>query len=308
MNKSLSIILISIACLLSSVTAISVALAIYALIDDKQIAVLFAGAAVLLDVFKYLAYPTSLRVLRGFMSALMLSCALILSSVSGWATYDRLMSAIDTSKAGVEARKSERLVELKSMVNKDSLLIKKLAEDEAEDRAQAQIMRDKGMVSKALELEESAANRASTQRTAAMSRNYAASLEITEIQSAVAKASNLPAALAVALCIGFALCLELVPALILSSVRCSKKTEETETTTEPVKTELKTQETAEDDNSKILKTLITHAKNQSPGTPIKLKDFAKTVRIGNLRAGQIFKQAEGAGAIKKTTIGYVAAA
>ena len=42
----------SIACALSSVTAVSVALAMFALIDDPILAALFAGAAVLLDIYK----------------------------------------------------------------------------------------------------------------------------------------------------------------------------------------------------------------------------------------------------------------
>src|SRR5690606_38455237 len=41
---------------LSSVTVVSVGLAMFALIEDRQLAALFAIAAVLLDVFKYLAW------------------------------------------------------------------------------------------------------------------------------------------------------------------------------------------------------------------------------------------------------------
>ncbi|MCY1536714.1 hypothetical protein D9M68_721820 [compost metagenome] len=79
---------------------------------------------------------------------------------------------------------------------------------------------------------------------------------------------------------------------------------------ETLETAPKTQEPvtpAQDDNAEILKTLLNQAATCPPGTPIKLKDFAKSARIGNVRATAIFRQAEQLGRIKKTTIGYVAA-
>jgi hypothetical protein len=317
MSKMLSSVLISIAFMLSSVTAISVALAIYTLIDDKRLAVLFASAAVLLDVFKYLAWPVAVRLLRGSMSVLMIACALMLSTVSGWATYDRLISSINMSKATHEAMSGGRIESLKLLAQKDSSLISQLEREVSVATIQANDLRARGMASKALEMEESVSTRTSKQRQEALERINAASLEIAQIESSVAKAANLPALLAQLLCVGFAMSLEIVPALILSGIRNTKSNEKAvihstdvieppvletqETTLETPKTE----ETLFDSNVEILNALVDQAKNSPPGTPIKLKDFAKTCRIGNLRAGEIFRNAEKIGVIKKTTIGYV---
>ena len=326
MSKKLSALLVAIAFLLSSVTAISVALAMYALIEDKNLALLFASAAVLLDIFKYLAWPVAIRVLRGVSSALTIACALMLSGVSGWATYDRLMTSISVSKATHEVMTTERVSALTAMAQKDSALISQLDKEISDAGAQANDLRSRGMVSKALELEESVSSRAANQRAQAIGRINAGSLEIAHIKSGVAKASNLPPLLAQFLCLGFAMSLEIVPALILAGVRGSGRSSMhvvasvdieppspgievaglPEGVTETPETP-KTVETLPDSNAEILKTLIAQAKTLAPGTPVRLKEFAKKSRIGNLRAGEIFRKAETLGVIRKTTIGYVTA-
>lgn len=314
MSKKLSALLVAIAFLLSSVTAISVALAIYALIDDKRLALLFSSAAVLLDIFKYLAWPVAIKVLRGSTAALTIACALMLSIVSGWATYDRLMSSITISKATHDVMTTDRVQSLTSLAQKDSLLISQLDKEISHATVQANELRARGMVSKALELEESVAARAASQRTSAIARINDGSLEIAHIKSSVAKASSLPALLAHFLCLGFAMSLEVVPALILSGVRSSRRSflpvVDSNSSASPLpgisEAETpKTPETLLDTNAEILKTLVNQAKTTTPGTPIKLKDFAKNSRIGNLRACEIFRNAEALGVIKKTTIGYV---
>lgn len=323
MSKKLSTLLVAIAFLLSSVTAISVALAMYALIDDKRLALLFAAAAVLLDVFKYLAWPVAIRVLRGTNAVLTIGCALMLSVVSGWATYDRLMSSITVSKATHDVMTTERVAVLTSLAQKDSELISQLDKEISDAAAQASDLRARGMVSRALELEESVSARAAAQRAQALARINVGSLEVAQIKSRVAKASSLPPLLAELLCLGFAMALEVVPALILAGVRSSGRPMEHVVVSSAIETPSldaespdresgmpetpKTSETLLDTNAEILKTLVAQTKTVTPGTPIKLKDFAKNSRIGNLRAGTIFKEAESLGVIKKTTIGYVAA-
>ena len=312
MSKLLSVTLVTIAFLLSSVTAVSVALAVYDLIEDSRLALLFAIAAVLLDIFKYLAWPVAVRMLTGLRAFLMMFCAVLLSAVSAWATYDRLASSISHSQATHAALVTERVKALKQLDLKNSALLEsldKLTEDAA---IQANLLRAKGMVSKALELEESVAARVAQQRADAMSSISASSLELTRIKSSQTKAAGLPSALIPLLCLSFALSLEIVPALVLSSVRCSRVSgdEEAEKKREPLATTMKTVETAQyliHTDSEILGNLVKTAKSVTPGTPIKLKEFAKSSRIGNLRAGQIFRQAEQLGHLRKTTIGYVAA-
>lgn len=326
MSKKLSALLVAIAFLLSSVTAISVALAMYALIEDKNLALLFASAAVLLDIFKYLAWPVAISLLRGVSAALTIACALMLSGVSGWATYDRLMTSISVSKATHEVMTTERVSALTAMAQKDSVLISQLDKEISDAATHANDLRQRGMVSKALELEESVGSRAAAQRTQALTRINAGSLEIAQIKSTVAKASSLAPLFAQFLCVGFAMALEIVPAMILTGVRSARRSrthvvasssietpsleievtvlprEVTETPETP-----KTGETLLDTNSEILKTLVAKAETLEPGTPIRLKEFAKTSRIGNLRAGEIFRKAESLGVIRKTTIGYVTA-
>ena len=326
MSKKLSTLLVAIAFLLSSVTAISVALAMYALIEDKNLALLFASAAVLLDIFKYLAWPVAIRVLRGTSAALTIACALMLSGVSGWATYDRLMTSISVSKATHEVMTTERVSALTNMAQKDSALISQLDKEISDAGAQANDLRARGMVSKALELEESVSSRAAAQRAQALARLNAGSLEIAHIKSGVAKASSLTPLLAQFLCLGFAMSLEIVPALSLAGVRSSGRSSTGVVASEAIETPSlgieatglpegvtetpeapKTGETLPDSNAEILKTLVAQAETLEPGTPIRLKEFAKKSRIGNLRAGEIFRKAETLGVIRKTTIGYVTA-
>lgn len=326
MSKKLSTLLVAIAFLLSSVTSISVALAMYALIEDKNLALLFASAAVLLDIFKYLAWPVAIRVLRGTSAALTIACALMLSGVSGWATYDRLMTSISVSKATHEVMTTERVSALTNMAQKDSALISQLDKEISDAGAQANDLLARGMVSKALELEESVSSRAAAQRAQALARLNAGSLEIAHIKSGVAKASSLTPLLAQFLCLGFAMSLEIVPALILAGVRSSGRSSTGVVASEAIETPSlgieatglpegvtetpeapKTGETLPNSNAEILKTLVAQAETLEPGTPIRLKEFAKKSRIGNLRAGEIFRKAETLGVIRKTTIGYVTA-
>jgi len=317
MSKKLSTLLLLIAFLLSSVTAFSVALAIYALIDDKVIAIIFAGAAVLLDVFKYLAWPVAVRVLSGSRRYLMLACALMLSAVSCFATYERFYSSIDVSKMSKAASEDVRAGALSHAVKKDFSLIDQLDQQAQAVSQQAQAMREKGMVSKALELEESALVRIDRERSEALARIDSASRELTDIKSQVAKAASLPAFLAQLLCAFFAVCLELVPALILTSLRSCKGSTETDlktpkTAQELTETELLVVAESQAEPAKtpeidgLLMALIDQAKAAGPGSSVKVKDFAKAIRVGNVRAIETFKNAEKLGYVRKTQSGYIA--
>jgi hypothetical protein len=329
----------AIACALSSVTAVSVALAMHALIDDPILALLFAGAAVLLDIYKYLAWPLALTSLLGrrFVAAALLALtALALAGVSGWATYDRLMHSIVGSRAEHEAIQVQRIADLEHARTIDQQLIASLAAEADSTRAQAESMRARGMVTRALELETSALPRISDQRDQARQRLDAASLELTQLRASTPKGAGLPLELATLLCIGFALALEIVPALLLSVVRGSfsaptapvvaEATIEAvsdnaqgalETQETAVETEISTAETPEPavsespavqaENAELLQKLLTLASETPAGERVKLKEFAKTHRIGNLRAASIFSVAAEIGALQKTTTGYLAA-
>lgn len=317
MSKKLSTLLLLIAFLLSSVTAFSVALAIYALIDDKVIAAIFAGAAVLLDVFKYLAWPVAVRVLVGARRYLMLACALMLSCVSCFATYERFYSSIDVSKISKAASDDVRALTLSTAVKKDFSLIDRLDQQAQAVSQQAEAMRDKGMVSKALELETSALSRIDKERSEALARIDEASRELTDIKSQVSKAASLPAILAQLLCVFFAVCLELVPALILTSLRSCKPASETDLKTPETAQELTETVFAQAAESHaehvktteidgLLMALIDQAKTAGPGAQVRVKDFARAIKIGNVRAIATFRNAEKLGLVRKTQAGYVA--
>ncbi|NNA43869.1 hypothetical protein HBO18_06955 [Pseudomonas lactis] len=236
------------------------------------------------------------------------------------------MTSISVSKATHEVMTTERVSALTNMAQKDSALISQLDKEISDAGAQANDLRARGMVSKALELEESVSSRAAAQRAQALARLNAGSLEIAHIKSGVAKASSLTPLLAQFLCLGFAMSLEIVPALILAGVRSSGRSSTGVVASEAIETPSlgieatglpegvtetpeapKTGETLPDSNAEILKTLVAQAETLEPGTPIRLKEFAKKSRIGNLRAGEIFRKAETLGVIRKTTIGYVTA-
>lgn len=329
----------AIACALSSVTAVSVALAMFALIDDPILALLFAGAAVLLDIYKYLAWPLALASLLGrrFVAAALLALtALALAGVSGWATYDRLMHSIVGSRAEHEAIQVQRIADLEQARAADQQLITSLAAEADSTRAQAETMRARGMVTRALELEASALPRIADQRDQARQRLDAASLELTQLRASTPKGAGLPLELAILLCIGFALALEIVPALLLSVVRGSFSVPTAPAVTETaievasdnaqgaletqktaLETETSTAETLEAvasespvvqaENAELLQKLLTLASETPPGERVKLREFAKTHRIGNLRAASIFSVAAEIGALQKTTTGYLAA-
>lgn len=207
---------------LVGVTATSVALAIAALIDNTLLAVLFASAAVVLDLFKYVAWPLALGLLvvrRTLCALLMMACALALGAVSGWASYDRLMSSIINSRAEHQARQEQRQIDLVEQRDADAARIGQLDSDAAAVHQQANALRERGMVTRALELETASMARIDAERERAQARRDQSSQELTALLALPAKAAGLPLELATMLCLGFAAALEIVPALILSALR-----------------------------------------------------------------------------------------
>ncbi len=182
---------------------------------------MFATAAILLDIFKYLAWPVAMRLIHErswFTAAGLLFCSMTLAVVSGWSTYDRLIGSINTSKALHSALSGSRAEQLSTLIKKDSDFLETLDDAEKKANVESAAMKDRGMVTKAQELESTVFNRTDTQRKGAMDRIKENSKEISEIQASVVKASSVPALLITVLCAGFALSLELVPALILAVI------------------------------------------------------------------------------------------
>lgn len=302
---------------LAGVTATSVALAIGALIENTLLAVLFASAAVVLDLFKYVAWPFALSQLemrRTVCALLMMGSALALGGVSAWASYDRLMTSIVTSRAEHQARQVQRQADLVEQRNADAARIQQLDAEAVSTREQANTLRDRGMVTRALELEAAAMARIDSERGQAQVRRDNASQELTDLLAKPAKAAGLPLELATLLCLGFAAALEVVPALILSALRPETTAERT-----PVAvTEKRKQpeerseehsvtgpETAADEGLlALLQQLIAGTES---GAKVAVRQVAKELRIGSSKATRLLQQAAEIGVLHKTPGGYVAA-
>lgn len=301
---------------LAGVTATSVALAIAALIDNTLLAVLFASAAVVLDLFKYVAWPLALGLLavrRTLCALLMMACALALGIVSGWATYDRLMSSIVTSRAEHQARQEQRQIDLVEQRDADAARIKQLDRDTAAIHQQANALRERGMVTRALELEAASIARNDAERERAQERRDLASQELTALLAQPTKAAGLPLELAVLLCLGFAAALEIVPALILSAVRPTPAQERAPV---PVAAEQEQDEEQQEHReteqgpaaSDGLPTdLLQLIGSTERGTKVAVRQVAKVLRIGSDRATRLMQKAAEAGLLSKTAAGYVAA-
>ncbi|MDR8014074.1 hypothetical protein [Ectopseudomonas guguanensis] len=302
---------------LAGVTATSVAMAIAALIDAPVLAALFAGAAVVLDLFKYVAWPLALMLLaarRTLAALLMMVSALALGAVSGWATYDRLMSSIVTSRAEHMARFGIRQPELIELRQSEAARIEQLDAEAVAVHQQANALRERGMVTRALELEAAALSRIDTLRAAAQERRDSASRELTAMRSQPAKAAGLPLELATLLCIGFALALEVVPALILCALRPAPVTE-TAHATAPVRqkrTEERPQEHPETEpetpaGTDLPAELLQLIARTERGAKLAVRQVARELRMGSERATRLMQQATEAGLLSKTAAGYVAA-
>ncbi|WP_175253486.1 hypothetical protein [Pseudomonas sp. BMW13] len=300
---------------LAGVTATSVAMAISALIAAPVLAGLFAAAAVVLDLFKYVAWPLALMLLatrRTLAALLMMISALALGAVSGWATYDRLMTSIITSQAKHQAQHEQRQVDLLELRQADATRIEQLDTEAAAVHHQANALRERGMVTRALELEAAALARIDTLRNAAQQRRDSASRELTALRSQPAKAAGLPQALATLLCIGFALALEVVPALILSALRPVTETAAATAPARQKRTEEQPQERTEtapatDAGSDLPPELLQLIARTEHGAKLAVRQVAKELRMGSERTTRLMQQAAEAGLLSKTAAGYVAA-
>lgn len=302
---------------LAGMTATSVALAIGALIENTLLAVLFASAAVVLDLFKYVAWPFALSLLemrRTVCALLMMGSALALGGVSAWASYDRLMTSIVTSRAEHQARQLQRQADLVEQRNADAARIQQLDAEAVATREQANTLRDRGMVTRALELEAAAMARIDGERGQAQVRRDIASQELTALLSTPTKAAGLPLQLATLLCLGFAAALEVVPALILSALRPASTAERSPVAATEKQKQAEergehraetAQETGADDGlPPLLQQLIAGTES---GAKVAVRQVAKELRIGSSKATKLLQQAAEIGVLHKTPGGYVAA-
>lgn len=297
--------LTGIALMLSSVTVVSVCLAILALITDPVLRWLFAGGAALLDLAKYLSWPLTAHLLsarRQWLAAALIVCALAMTGVSGWATFDRMMVAMLGSHAE-SAAIQQRISDIEAAWQVDLTHLAGLDAERAKDQAQAAALRQRGMASRAQQLEDSADDR----RERARQRLEISSRELAELRAKPSRAASMPAGLAALLSIGLALLFELFPAALLTSVRSVAGPAQHENTPE---TQLATPETQPEtgaDHDPMLHALLRTIASAGPGSPVVLREFVRSAGVGNARAKRLFQAAEERGVLKRTATGYVAA-
>lgn len=303
---------------LSSVTAITVALAVYALLDDKRLAVLFAGAFVVLDLVKYALWPVARDCIAGgrrLAGIALIACAVSLASVSGWATSDLLTGALSARAVKLEAQQ-HRIADLEAARTDARTALDALAAEAAAARQQADVLRARGMATPALNLENATHARLEARRADAQARLDAAAAELAGLRAEPLPAA-MPVTLATLLGLGLALALEVVPALLLTVIR----SEPAPAPAEPAVAEAQSQRALEpetletatpepenaSEDARLLVDLLASASETPAGEPVRLKEFARSKRIGNLRAANLFRTAADLGAIRKTSTGYVAA-
>lgn len=261
---------IALAMLLSSATALTIAMTVFSLIADPFIASLFAGAAIGLDVLKYVSWPLVVRMcqVNKYCFAIALACCSIsLSVISGWATYDRLFVSIAGSDAEIRAMKGDHLDYLKAQVESDSRILQDskpvIIDSTGPEKellknlyGQSAELRARGMVSKAAELESStiAATEQHRQQIAEQDlKNYSRKLdefaaeqrearsridknssEVLRIESMVERGASIPDCFIILVCVGFAVGLEVFPSLILAALASLRVAHHQTASTEPV--------------------------------------------------------------------------
>lgn len=320
-------VLLIIAVALGSVTALSVSTAVGALIADPLLSRVYAGAAVLLDAYKYLAWPIALGLSgagrKGY-AFLMIATALVLGAVSAWATYDRALTAVLTDQARKVAIVEQRIADLQT-VRADALTRLATLDEEARSIGeQARQLRERDIVTKAQLLENAALPRIAAQREQALLRLDRVSLELTELRSQPQAAAGLTELLAMVLCGFFALALEVVPALIGAVLRLSAPLATASATpvaqvpatpvTRPATADAAPMATAATPvavesatDEALLQTIREMAQGAPPGTALTVRDVAASARVGTHRATKLLRAAVELGELRKTTSGYVTA-
>ena len=288
---------------LSSVTVISVWTAMDALIADPFLALLFAFAAALLDLSKYLSWPLAAHLIsegRKPLAVALMFCALVLAGVSGWATYDRAMAGMLAGYSEATATQ-QRIADIEAARQIDLAHLAALDSERAPAQMQAAALRQRGIASKAQQMDDSRDAR----REQVRQRLESSSLESETLRAKPSRADSLPFWPAMILCIAFALVLEVFPAAVLTALRGVSAGKQSENTPETLPATPATEPDSAEDP--MLRELLQAIASAGPGSPVVLREFVRSARVGNARASRLFLAAEERGALRKTSNGYVAA-
>lgn len=219
---------------LSSVTLVTIWLAVYAMVDDKEMALLYAGAFAVADLVKYLLWPTAREYFdagRRAGAAALAVAATVLAVFSGLATAERFTSDLEKRAALHQAHRQHLdAAQLSLSLARQDLA--RLDVESARANAAADALRGRGMATPALNLATASDARIDKQRDEARARLENAASQLAELQAQPLPVA-LPADLAPRLGLGLALVLEVLPALLLIVVRSQPKPAVTKENAEP---------------------------------------------------------------------------
>lgn len=219
---------------LSSVTIVTISLAVYAMVHDKEMALLYAGAFAVADLVKYLLWPTAREYFdagRRASAAALAVAATVLAVFSGLATAERFTSDLEKRGALHQAHRQQLdAAQLGLTLAQQDLA--RLDAEAAKASAAADALRGRGMATPALNLATASNARIDDLRTEARARMERATSQLAELQAQPLPVA-LPADLAPRLGLGLALVLEVLPALLLVVVRSQPKPIDAQEKTEP---------------------------------------------------------------------------
>ncbi|CAD5377114.1 membrane hypothetical protein [Pseudomonas sp. OF001] len=213
-------VMIGFAWALSSVTVVTISLAVYELVDDKRMALLYAGAFAVADLVKYMLWPTAREYFDGGRRASAVAMAVaasILAVFSGLATAERFTSDLGARAAQHQAHQQQFAVaELARSVAQQDLA--RLDAEAAAVSTEAAALRSRDFARAALNLTTTSDARIDALRADARNRLDTAARDLAELQAQPLPVAA-PADLVPLLGLGLALVLEILPALLLTIVR-----------------------------------------------------------------------------------------
>lgn len=288
----------SVAAICAGVTSISVAVTVFDLFGGGGIGMLFAVGASALDLYKVLAFSTVVGIFacqRYATGVAALVVAVALGFFSAWATSEFLSGAILSKRNHAEALHTQRTSDIKAASASDAARISALDKAEAEIRSSVAGMRTRGQATKAAEVEASELPKISAEREILRARIDAGSQELTKISAEVPKGFALSVDAILAIARGFAVFLEITPAVIMAATQKSKNSQnlaEFQSDFEEIQPPPRRKAPSDLE-------LLDDLRQVPAGRVVSMTEYAKSRRIGQERAVRVFGAAVDAGILTR---------
>lgn len=280
------------------VTSASVAVTVFELFGGGGIGFLFAFGASALDLYKVLAFSTviSLFACQRYATGIAaLALAVALAFFSAWATSEFLSGAILSKRNHAEALHTQRTGDIKAAAASDAARIAALDKAEAEIRSSVAGMRARGQATKAAEVESNELPKISAEREILRARIDEGSQELTKISAEIPKGFALSVDAILAIARGFAVFLEITPAVIMAATQKSKnsaKFSEFQSDFEEIQPPPRRKSPSDLE-------LLDDLRQVPAGRVVSMTDYAKSRRIGQERAVRVFGAAVDAGILTR---------